>query len=194
MIIKITNRKIEYISGVRIAMKATKKGPLRFVIHKHDATNLHYDLRLEMNGTMVSWAVPKGPSLDPNLKRLARRVTDHPISYNSFEGTLPLGSYGAGEVIIWDHGTYESIHTEDREESEKEFLDGLEDGRLVFKLKGIKLTGKFFLYKWKGNSKNDNWLLMKVKDESATEEDIRKDARSVVTGKILIGKREKLTA
>ncbi len=175
-------------------MKATKKGPLRFVIHKHDATNLHYDLRLEMNGTMVSWAVPKGPSLDPNLKRLARRVTDHPISYNSFEGTLPLGSYGAGEVIIWDHGTYESIHTEDREESEKEFLDGLEDGRLVFKLKGIKLTGKFFLYKWKGNSKNDNWLLMKVKDESATEEDIRKDARSVVTGKILIGKREKLTA
>ena len=160
---------------------------LRFIVQKHDASHLHYDFRLEMEGMMKSWAIPKGPSLDPSVKRLAMQVEDHPISYNSFEGTIPQGNYGAGEVIVWDKGTYHSLDTKDAKKSEKEFLDGIEKGKIKFVLKGKKLNGIFSLFRWKGEKE---WMLVKGDDEFASEEDVTSDPRSVLSKKMLIGRRE----
>jgi bifunctional non-homologous end joining protein LigD len=140
---------------------------LAFVIQKHHASRLHYDLRLEWGGVMWSWAVPKGPSFDPTDKRMAIHVEDHPISYNTFEGTIPRGQYGAGTVIVWDEGTWEPAVDPQQ---------GLKDGKLVFTLHGHKLAGLWELVRIaKPGDKQDAWLLFKKRDRHAkprTEYDV----------------------
>jgi bifunctional non-homologous end joining protein LigD len=132
-----------------------------FVIQKHDATHLHYDFRLEMNGILLSWAVPKGPSLDPSEKRLAVQVEDHPLDYQDFEGAIPAGQYGGGTVMVWDRGFWSP--TEDAEQ-------GLREGKLKFNLQGEKLRGRWMLLRMKGKRTGrarSNWLLIKERDEAA---------------------------
>lgn len=156
---------------------------LRFVIQKHDASHLHYDFRLEMEGVLKSWAVPKGPSMDPDIKRLAMMVEDHPYDYRTFEGIIPKGQYGGGTVIVWDEGTYIPSDVEgDIKAYEKELRKDLEAGRLKFKMNGQKLKGEFALVKTKGRGEN-SWLLMKLEDEFATKKDITKLDESVISGK-----------
>lgn len=145
---------------------------LHFVIQKHAASHLHYDFRLELNGVLKSWAVPKGPSLNPNIKRLAIAVEDHPYDYKDFEGIIPEGNYGAGKVIIWDEGFYEPIC------KEKTFSENLKKGHISLILEGKKLKGKFSLIQSKTGPKN-NWLLIKGKDKFSTDKDILKKSKSV---------------
>jgi bifunctional non-homologous end joining protein LigD len=158
---------------------------LRFVIQKHAATRLHYDFRLEMDGVLKSWAVPKGPSLNPEDKRLAMMVEDHPYDYRTFEGIIPEGNYGAGAVIVWDEGTYEPLEpTGNKKEQEKSLLKQLKSGSLKVRLNGKKLKGEFALVHIKG--KEDNaWLLIKHRDKYAKETDITKKDKSVVSNKTL---------
>jgi len=158
-------------------------GQLVFVVHKHAARALHYDLRLELEGVLKSWAVPKGPSLNPAVKRLAVRVEDHPLDYQDFEGVIPEGNYGAGSVIIWDRGFYQHPAAKDRRESEKLLLDELTRGNMKFVLAGEKLQGEFALVRTKMNEKS--WLLLKKKDSYATKEDILRENRSVASHKTL---------
>jgi bifunctional non-homologous end joining protein LigD len=149
----------------------TGRGGLQFVVQKHHASHLHYDFRLEMEGVMKSWAVPKGPSLDPSVKRLAMQVEDHPISYNTFEGIIPKGNYGAGTVKIWDKGIYASVKTADPKESEKELLKGLKKGHLKFIMLGKRLKGLFSLVRFgSGDGDEKHWLLVKDKDKYAKRE------------------------
>jgi bifunctional non-homologous end joining protein LigD len=157
-------------------------GPLRFVIQKHDATRLHYDLRLEADGVLKSWAVPKGPSLDPDERRLAVRTEDHPLSYLDFEEVIPEENYGAGPMIVWDRGTYRVPEVEEREAAERKMRRGLEKGKLSFILEGEKVRGGFHLVQMEDD---ENWLLIKRKDAFTTEEDLRLQARSVKTGRTL---------
>lgn len=138
---------------------------LRFVVQRHHASHLHYDFRLEMEGVLKSWAVPKGPSLNPKDKRLAMMVEDHPYNYRTFEGTIPEGNYGAGVVTIFDEGTYESLEGED---DEKELKKGLYSGNLKFRLNGKILKGEFALVKIK-DSDDNSWLLIKHRDEYAVD-------------------------
>jgi bifunctional non-homologous end joining protein LigD len=156
---------------------------LGFVVHKHAARALHYDLRLELEGVLKSWAVPKGPSLDPSLKRLAVMVEDHPLDYRDFEGVIPEGSYGAGSVIIWDRGYYHHPAARDEGENERLLLDGYRKGDLKLVLDGEKLQGQFALVKTGRDGKS--WLLLKKKDRNATQRDILKENRSVVSHKTL---------
>jgi len=125
----------------------------RFVVHEHHASHLHYDFRLEMEGVLRSWAIPKGPSMDPSQKRLAVQVEDHPLEYIDFEGTIPEGEYGAGTVGIWDQGTY-TLQEEKGDE-------------IKFFLEGKKLHGSYVLVKLKRSKKGNEWLLIKHKDEYA---------------------------
>lgn len=149
--------------------KVTKcKSQLRFVVQRHAASRLHYDFRLEMEGVLKSWAVPKGPSLNPIDKRLAMMVEDHPLSYRSFEGSIPKGNYGAGEVEIWDEGTYEALHKQAGKKDETILLAALKSGSLKFILHGEKLKGEFALVQMKTAEENNAWLLMKHKDAFAT--------------------------
>jgi bifunctional non-homologous end joining protein LigD len=138
---------------------------LRFVIQKHAASHLHYDFRLEMEGVLKSWAVPKGPSTDPEVKRLAMMVEDHPYDYRSFEGIIPEGNYGAGTVIVWDEGTYEAadLKGKSKKEQEKVLLHELHQGKIKFVLHGKKLKGEYALVKAHGRGEN-GWLLMKLED------------------------------
>jgi bifunctional non-homologous end joining protein LigD len=156
---------------------------LMFVVHKHAARALHYDLRLELEGVLKSWAVPRGPSLDPSLKRLAVMVEDHPLDYKDFEGVIPEGSYGAGSVIIWDRGFYRHPSARDENENEKLLLDGLRKGDLKFVLEGEKLHGEFALVRMRKDAKS--WLLLKKKDRNSAKGEILKDSRSVVSQRTL---------
>src|SRR5579875_1510783 len=146
-----------------------------FCIQRHDATHLHYDFRLEVNGVLVSWAVPKGPSLDPARKALAMKVEDHPLDYGTFEGNIPKGNYGAGSVMLWDKGTYEVLDGLPAEQQ-------LERGDFKFALHGTKLNGAFAIVHMKRAGKGNEWLLIKKKDEFAVPGyDINQFAWSVAT-------------
>src|ERR1700730_18586631 len=138
----------------------------RFVVQRHNASRLHYDFRLEMDGVLKSWAVPKGPSLNPSDKRLAVMVEDHPVSYIDFYGSIPEGNYGAGTVDIWDSGTYTPVDGESNPISEKQALDTLKAGNLKFILHGKHLKGEFALVRLKDDK---NWLLIKHRDQYATD-------------------------
>src|SRR6266571_1135996 len=140
-----------------------KRGKLpMFVIQKHQASRLHYDFRLEMEGVLKSWAVPKGPSYDPTVKRLAMMTEDHPYDYASFEGVIPEGNYGAGNVIIWDTGEWEFIEPGD------DPVKAVQQGKLAFRLYGKKMFGEWALVKIKGRSpKGNEWLLLKHRDKYA---------------------------
>jgi DNA ligase D-like protein (predicted 3'-phosphoesterase) len=146
-----------------------------FVIQKHDASSLHYDFRLEVDGAMKSWAVPKGPSLDPADKRLAMPVEDHPMSWNDFEGVIGEGQYGAGTVVIWDRGTYENL-------KDVPMAEALEAGAARFRLEGEKLQGAWSLRRMEGDR---GWLLVKKKDEDAQpgRDVVAERPESVVSGK-----------
>lgn len=158
---------------------------LRFVVQKHDASRLHYDFRLEMEGVLKSWAVPKGPSLNPEDKRLAMMVEDHPYDYRNFEGIIPEGNYGAGTVIVWDEGTYEPLEPSgDKKKDAQALLRQLKAGSLKFRLKGQKLKGEFALVRLK-NAENNAWLLIKHRDQYAKASDITRKARSVLSDKTL---------
>jgi bifunctional non-homologous end joining protein LigD len=160
-------------------------GPLRFVIHKHWASHLHYDLRLEAGGVLKSWAVPKGPSLNPADKHLAVMVEDHPLDYISFEGVIPEGNYGAGTVMIWDQGTYCTIDTCDREAEEEEMRAMLAKGHISFILNGQKLHGRWNLVKMARSREENAWLLMKADDEFATTDDVTQEDRSAASGRTM---------
>lgn len=157
----------------------SEKG-LAFVVQKHAASHLHYDFRLEMDGVLKSWAVPKGPSLDPEVKRLAMMVEDHPYSYKDFEGTIPEGNYGAGNVIVWDNGTYIPAESP-KGDAEKALRAGLHKGHLSFIIKGKKLKGEFALIKLRNAKQENAWLLVKKEDKYATTEDILKKDKSVIS-------------
>ena len=140
-------------------------GQLSFVVQRHKASHLHYDFRLEMEGVLKSWAVPKGPSMNPKDKRLAMMVEDHPYAYKDFKGVIPDG-YGAGIVEIWDKGTYTTIEQTEGANTQKKLIKNLNEGNLKFKLKGKKLKGEFALVKLKGKQENA-WLLIKHNDKFA---------------------------
>ncbi len=163
--------------------KPAGSGLLRFVVHKHAAGRLHYDLRLEAEGVLKSWAVPKGPSLDPSEKRLAVMVEDHPIDYAAFEGVIPEGEYGAGEVIVWDRGSYapeEDGHRAfDRRQAERIVREGLARGKLGFYLSGEKLKGSWALVKSSRGQKD--WLLIKHRDDTPVR-NVLSEGRSVLSG------------
>jgi bifunctional non-homologous end joining protein LigD len=152
-------------SGDEAAKKAAHPH-LLYVVQKHRATQLHYDFRLEFEGVLLSWAVPKGPSLDPSVKRLAMQVEDHPVDYGGFEGVIPEGEYGGGTVMVWDTGTWtpESV----------DIAEALKKGDLKFQLHGKKLRGSWVLVRTRGfgSSSGKSWLLIKHRDEFASSEDV----------------------
>src|SRR2546429_4095780 len=162
--------------------KVEKRAGHRFVVQKHRATRLHYDFRLELDGVMKSWAVPKGPSYDPSIRRLAMEVEDHPIEYNTFEGTIPRGEYGGGTVMLWDRGTYEP----ESGDGVDALRDGYARGDLKFVLHGDRLKGGWVLVRMKRPGR-PQWLLIKHRDEYATDTgDIVADATtSVTTGRTM---------
>jgi DNA ligase D-like protein (predicted 3'-phosphoesterase) len=163
-----------------------------FVIQKHDARNLHYDLRLESKGVLKSWAVPKGPSMDPKVKRLAIPTEDHPMEYADFEGVIPEGHYGAGTVIVWDSGTYQNTKDDD-----SSLAKNIKDGHVTINLKGSKLMGNFALIKTKRGGKHPQWLFFKMKDDYAKEgsEITSESPNSSKTGRSLseVKKQEQIT-
>jgi bifunctional non-homologous end joining protein LigD len=148
--------------------KAARAKRLAFVIQKHAASRLHFDLRLELDGVMKSWAVPKGPSLDPSVKRLAMQVEDHPIEYNTFEGTIPEGEYGGGTVMVWDRGTY--TYGGDDPDPAAGLRKGYAKGDFKFVLAGERLRGSWVLVRIRrGDPRKPQWLLIKHRDEYAEE-------------------------
>ncbi|HEY0961957.1 MAG TPA: non-homologous end-joining DNA ligase [Pseudomonadales bacterium] len=169
---------------------SSKTGALRFVVQKHRASHMHYDFRLELNGVLLSWAVPKGPSLNPDDKRLAMHVEDHPLDYRSFEGIIPEGNYGAGTVMVWDEGTYAADPALSKAENVKQLTADYKKGHLRFVMNGKKLSGRFSLVKMRGSNKYGNddkaWLLVKADDESADRDTpVADQDRSAVTGRTL---------
>ncbi len=153
-----------------------------FVIQKHDASNLHYDLRLEIDGTLKSWAVPKGPSTDPSERRLALPTEDHPLKYSDFEGVIPEGNYGAGTMIVWDKGTFSN--TTEKDGKKLSAKKAFEVGHITFDLKGEKLQGGYSLFRT-NKGKNERWLLVKMKDDQA---DARRNPTSTENKSVISGK------
>jgi DNA ligase D-like protein (predicted 3'-phosphoesterase) len=156
--------------------RRSRKQP-RFVIQHHAASTDHYDFRLEIDGVLVSWAVPKGPSTNPKDKRMARRTEDHPMEYETFEGIIPKGEYGAGRVIVWDRGTYTT---------ERDMAEALERGHLSFQLDGEKLHGGYALTRLR-QGKDEAWLLVKKADDDADtrRKPVRSQPESVLSGRTL---------
>jgi bifunctional non-homologous end joining protein LigD len=168
--------------------KSTKVGQqLHFVVQKHHATQLHYDFRLEAEGVLKSWAVPKGPSMNTADKRLAMMVEDHPFDYRTFEGIIPAGNYGAGTVMVWDEGNYLALGAKDAKESDKLIRAGIKKGELKFILNGSKLKGGFAMVRLKNDKsgKGNAWLLFKERDEFASKSDITKKDKSAVSHRTL---------
>jgi len=157
---------------------------LVFVVQKHQASRLHYDFRLELDGVLKSWAVPKGPSLNPKEKRLAIMVEDHPLEYRTFEGVIAEGSYGAGEVIVWDQGSYRPLAGDTKDAMQEQVREQLNRGELRFLLFGEKLRGEFALIRQQRLGKNA-WLLIKKRDQHASDADVTLQERSVLSGKRL---------
>jgi DNA ligase D-like protein (predicted 3'-phosphoesterase) len=153
---------------------------LVFVMQKHAASHLHYDFRLEMDGVLKSWVIPKGPSMNPEDKRLAIMVEDHPYDYKDFEGIIPDGNYGAGTVMIWDNGTYALADEVGADNVEKKLRSDLKEGHLSFILNGKKLKGEFTLVELKTEQEN-TWLLMKKMDQYASDEDVLQQDKSVIS-------------
>src|SRR5215475_8682714 len=148
-----------------------------FCVQRHDATRLHYDFRLEIDGVLKSWAVPKGPSLDPAKKHLAAHVEDHPVAYGGFEGNIPKGNYGAGSVMLWDRGTFELLGDVGGDAQ-------IARGDLKFRLHGEKLNGDFALVHMKNRGKGNEWLIIKKRDEFAVPDwDVETHAYSVLSGR-----------
>lgn len=158
------------------------KGLPRFVIQKHDATRLHYDFRLEVNGVLVSWAVPRGPSMDPSEKRLAVMTEDHPMDYAGFEGFIPKGEYGGGPVIVWDAGLYHNL-TSDKRDNVLPMPVAIERGHLKVWLEGEKLLGAWALTR----TDEKQWLMVKVKDAAADPEldPVRDEPQSILSGRTI---------
>lgn len=165
--------------------KKKNKQPI-FVIQKHAATNLHYDFRLEIDDTLKSWSVPKGPSTDPSVKRMAIPTEDHPLAYANFEGTIPKGEYGGGTVMIWDKGTIES-NKKDNEGNLISLEESFKQGSIEVTLHGKKLKGGYNLVEMKGGKMKGNWLLMKQDDEQADarRNPVSTQPKSVVSGRSL---------
>lgn len=183
-LLKEYNRKRDFKKTKEPAGKIVRKKSKRlaFVVQEHHASHLHWDLRLELEGVLKSWAVPKGPSMDPSDKRLAVQTEDHPMKYKNFHGTIPQGEYGGGEMFIWDKGWWEPL------EETGDPLDALEKGHIKFNLHGEKLHGSFVLVrtKWGGNSRKNNWLLIKHKEDTNVVP-LRKKAAKKAVGKKKVG-------
>jgi len=160
------------------------ESPLVFVVQKHRTSRLHYDVRLELDGVLKSWAVPKGPSLNPQEKRLAIMVEDHPLEYRTFEGVIAEGSYGAGEVIVWDQGRYRPLAGETKDAMQEQIREQLNRGALRFLLFGEKLRGEYALIRQKRLGEKA-WLLIKKRDQYASNADVTLQERSVISGKRL---------
>lgn len=161
-------------------IKKTKKGNL-FVIQKHDASHLHYDFRLEVDGVLVSWAIPKGPSTDPDVKHLAVMTEDHPLDYAKFEGVIPEGNYGAGTVMVWDIGTYNNA----KEEYGISIQQALKDGKIEVVLHGKKMHGKYALIRTKLHDDKKNWLFFKMKEDEKVPS-IKNKEKSALTNRTLL--------
>ncbi len=163
--------------------KRKRGGPI-FVIQKHDASRLHYDFRIEVDGVLKSWAVPKGPSTDPRQRRLAVPTEDHPLDYADFEGVIPEGEYGGGTVLVWDTGPYENI--KEKEGRKLSMQESLKQGQVEIRLKGKKLKGGYALIRT-GSGKDNRWLLIKMKDDDADarRNPVSTEPNSVITGRTL---------
>ncbi|MCW3077690.1 MAG: ATP-dependent ligase LigD phosphoesterase module / ATP-dependent ligase LigD polymerase [Bacteroidetes bacterium] len=179
MSLQLYNKKRNFKDTPEPSGKTEKsKSKLKFVVQRHKASHLHYDFRLEMEGVLKSWAVPKGPSLNPKDKRLAMMVEDHPYSYRTFSGIIPEGNYGAGIVEVWDEGEYSDLENSDLKTAEKKLMAGLKAGSLKFTLHGKKLKGEFALVKLKGKGEN-SWLLIKHNDKYAVHEDYNSEEQTL---------------
>jgi DNA ligase D-like protein (predicted 3'-phosphoesterase) len=157
-----------------------------FVIHKHAARRLHYDLRLEVGGVLKSWSVPRGPSSNPAERRLAVQVEDHPLDYRDFEGVIPEGQYGAGQVIVWDRGTYRNITGDSKHPTP--MSQAIQEGKVEVFFEGAKIKGGYALIQMQSlRTDKTNWLLIKLKDQyvSSLPEDLEEQGKSVLTGRTI---------